>query len=575
MKASAQYENSAALFERDASAEQIARWVDSVRVQAGFGESLVALLSEQLPLYEGRSSNEVAHIRGYIMAAFEKTGLPQDGVPLVLEELDSGHLAYGVGAAAVAVRGLECPSRQIAPFLVQAVENIRYLDDFVCYDTFVSEAPTSRSKTALQEIFRTFAWLGVHGADALTELNRLYNDPCIVFSGRVRAELKTAIEAIRAAPDADPPPSPVSSCCLPILTPRWVNVLLPKGTKGTGALDQLLLEDQDGNHLGFADFFRNKPAVVVFFYTRCDNPRKCSLTISKLARLQQAIHSRGLAGCVKIAGFTYDPLYDSAARLKTYGRDRAMRFDEDNRLFRTPVGIERLREHFDLGVGFLNAIVNHHRIELYVLDASGKTVASSNRLPWDIDAVLDLVSELLSTARTQPDSADTVAHATPILRTSGRALLSSIPGFLVAIAPKCPICWAAWLGALGIVGWNPVNGLQYLLPISVGIIIMQAIVACARTTGRSRGVSLILILSAILFLFIGKVTGATASILLVGVGVLAAGFFVSFLPRKTIRRRTGEFQHPPSGAEIHLPLVSEGHEDCSRDRTGSTTVSAS
>ena len=42
------------------------------------------------------------------------------------------------------------------------------------------------------------------------------------------------------------------------------------------------LEDQDGARVTFGEFFAGKPSVVAFFYTRCDNPNKCSLTITKL-----------------------------------------------------------------------------------------------------------------------------------------------------------------------------------------------------------------------------------------------------------------------------------------------------
>jgi protein SCO1/2 len=557
MKTSAPGENCVPLFERDTPAEQIARWVDSVRVEAGCGEMLVALLSERLAFYQGKGSNEVSHIRGYIMATLEKTGLPERGVPLVLEELESGHLAYEVGAAAVALRGLTCPSRQMAPYLFQAIENIRYRDDFVCYDTFLSRPSATRSKTALQEIFGTFAWMGAHAVHALPDLNRLYTDPCIVFSGRVRAELKTAIETIQAARAAEAASSSASNCCLlPVLSSRWINFPWPEGSKPNGTLDQLPLEDQDGNRLAFAEFFLSKPAVVVFFYTRCDNPRKCSLTISKVALLQKAIHSRGLAGCLKIAGFTYDPLYDSASRLKTYGRDRGMRFDEDNRLFRTRTGLERLQEHFDLGVGFLNSIVNRHRIELYILDANGRTAASFTRFQWDIDDVLDRASELLSIRQIQRNNSGSPRATTPpwpILQAGGRALLSAIPGSLLAIAPKCPVCWAAWLGALGIAGWNPVGRLQWLLPLCLGIVVVQALVACVRTRTSGRGAALFLLLSGILMLLIGKANGATASILLLGVAALAAGFFVSFLPRRTMQRPTEELRPKPGGAKAALP----------------------
>ena len=48
-------------------------------------------------------------------------------------------------------------------------------------------------------------------------------------------------------------------------------------------------EDQDGRRLTFGECFVGAPTVAVFFYTRCTNPNKCSLTIAKLAQLQAAI----------------------------------------------------------------------------------------------------------------------------------------------------------------------------------------------------------------------------------------------------------------------------------------------
>jgi protein SCO1/2 len=180
----------------------------------------------------------------------------------------------------------------------------------------------------------------------------------------------------------------------------------------------------------------------------------------------------------------------------------------------------------------LNSIVNRHRIELYILDANGRTAASITRLQWDIDAVLDRVSELLSLG-----------------------LLSSLPGSLLAIAPKCPVCWSAWLGALGIVGWDPAGKLRWLLPISVGIIIAQAVVSCVRARSNGKGAALLLILSGMILLLIGRANEATSGILVLGVAVLAAGFFVSFLPRHAIRR--AEKEHRYRNAELHSPQLAE------------------
>ena len=65
------------------------------------------------------------------------------------------------------------------------------------------------------------------------------------------------------------------------------------------------------------------------------NPNKCSLTITKLARLQKRIGEEGLQGRVNVAAFTYDPAFDRPARLHAYGADRGMSFDDRNRLLRT------------------------------------------------------------------------------------------------------------------------------------------------------------------------------------------------------------------------------------------------
>ena len=78
----------------------------------------------------------------------------------------------------------------------------------------------------------------------------------------------------------------------------------------------LELEDQNGSVLTFADFPFGRPSVVTFFYTRCMNPEKCSLTITKLARMQKRIRDEGLHGRVNIGAFSYDPAFDLPRRLR-------------------------------------------------------------------------------------------------------------------------------------------------------------------------------------------------------------------------------------------------------------------
>jgi protein SCO1/2 len=153
--------------------EAIAAFVDAVRRSPERRSDLVELLPEGAPLYAGRSANTANRIKGYILAAFEQVGLPEAALPYALEELESGRNAYAVAAAAKALRGLESPTGQLVPFLMRAIENVRYVDDAVSFEGFRPQRLTSSHTTALAEILATLTWLGAHARSALPGLEAL------------------------------------------------------------------------------------------------------------------------------------------------------------------------------------------------------------------------------------------------------------------------------------------------------------------------------------------------------------------------------------------------------------------
>ena len=182
----------------------------------------------------------------------------------------------------------------------------------------------------VRELLATLAWLGPHAASAVPEL-----------------------EALRA-PGGLPPSCVATSSvrCRPFLvTPasrrrrrRYGFVLWPTGCRwrravtGPRTIDSVLLEDHAGDRISFNAFFRGQPSIVVFFYTRCDNPLKCSLSVAKLARAQQLLDAQGVADRIRTAAVTYDPAFDLPARLRVYGLDRGVRMDAGHRLFRAVTG---------------------------------------------------------------------------------------------------------------------------------------------------------------------------------------------------------------------------------------------
>jgi protein SCO1/2 len=369
--------------DHETSEEQFAELVGRARYELD-RQLLLELLPERIPMYRGRSANTVTRMRGYLLAAFEGAGLPEEALPYVFEELESGRNAYVVAAAARALRGRESRSSDAVPFLLKAIENITYADDAVSFETYRPSWPLAGHTTALQEIAATVAWLGSEATSALPALRSLLQEPG-VLSDAARAELESVVSQLSAAGSCCPVPAP-SPCCAH--DPETASPVIHDIRPRTDALADLELEDQDGAHVTFGEFFIGKPAVVAFFYTRCDNPNKCSLTITKLGRLQRRLPALGLDGRIRTAAITYDPQFDLPARLKAYGENRGVAFSPSDRLFRTRGSLAPLEDYFALGVSFGQTLVNRHRIELFLLDQRCRVAVAFTRLQWDVEDVL-------------------------------------------------------------------------------------------------------------------------------------------------------------------------------------------
>jgi protein SCO1 len=332
--------------------EEIAAVIDAARGAPERAGDLVALLPETLPVHAGRSSAEVTRLRGYLLAALADTGLPANALPYVLEVLESGHEPYEVAGAAIALRGFDGPSDEVMPYLEHAQRNMTGADLIVSFEAYDPRWPYRQPTTAVAELSRTVAEL---------EAQASHPSPACCHTPPLRAEPQPAVAVPR----------------------------------------DVALEDQHGRSETFEGFFCGKPSVVAFFYTRCDSPYKCSLTVTKLGRLQVLLEERGLAERLRLAAITYDPDFDVPKRLETYGRDRNVRFGDDVRFFRTTSesGFDRLAQYFQLGVGYGSSTVNRHRIEAHLLDTQGETAESFIRLQWTPEAVLAAADASLADMR--------------------------------------------------------------------------------------------------------------------------------------------------------------------------------
>ncbi len=354
-------------------------------IQRGQGDvsfmpAFLALLEERHPVYAGADSATVTRIRGALIQALAYRALPETALPFVIETLESAFDPWLSAIAAAALRKRPEPSTLFVEPLLEAILYIRHRDDQIRLHVYGGYGGDGETTTALQEILRTFVWLGSCGRSALPRLRELASE---FQNEQLRSELNNVISSIETAP-ADIPTEQTASDAAII----QLHKPLPS------ELIQLRLQDQSGCKFLLSDFFIGQPNVVVFFFTRCGNPEKCTLTISRLGRLQKCLKER--ESPVRTAAITYDPDYDDPRRLTQYARSWGAHVDENHRFLRTLDNHALLRAFFELGVSYGGTSVNQHQLEAFVLDAAGNLVGAMRRRRLDAPTIIAQLDDLLT-----------------------------------------------------------------------------------------------------------------------------------------------------------------------------------
>jgi protein SCO1 len=475
-------------------------------------EQLIDLLRENHPVYNQRGATTVARMRGWVMLALARIQLTDAALPFVLEELDTGVDAYLVAAAAFALRSYPTQNPAFAPFVARAITNIRYRDERVSLQSYGGYAVGSTGTTPVYELLATLVWLGPHARRAVNEVELLRNGPT-AFSEKYHSTVDEVLSAIRAGANTD---HSSNDCCE---LPGGVKDLFSwmRTTRTSSQPIELTdFEDQDGRSITFGEFFRGRPSIVAFFYTRCDNPLKCSLTITKLGRIQELLKTEGLADQVNTAAVTYDPGFDLPDRIRKYGEHRGMHFAQQHRMLRAPDGFDSLRKHFKLGVNFIESLVNRHRIEVYILDTEGRIAGYFGRIQWNEKEVVQRAIEVMRENVSGKTSAGPQrSYAAPIF---GTAIALGI-----ALFPKCPLCWAAYLSLFGIAGLESIPYSPWLQPVLAILLLLNLTSAWFRARSMGRMIPFYLVIVGALALIVSKVFGASDTVGYAGVLFTLAG----------------------------------------------------
>jgi protein SCO1/2 len=473
------------------SEAQFAALVNALADDPDRREQLTELLREDQPFYYQRGTAATVRMRGWVLLTLARAGVSDAALLFVLEELDTGADVYLVAAAARALRSYPNPTSAFAPFVLRALNNIRYHDEPVSFESYGEYATSYTGTSAVRELLATLAWLGPHARGVLDEVECLRAQPA-GLSKKLLGDVEKALKAIRGAGQADG--LKAGTCCtLPGgLTHTFSWALSSR--RASEPIESTVFEDQDGASITFKEFFRGHPSIVVFFYTRCDNPLKCSLTVTKLAHVQKLLEAQGLADQIHTAAITYDPAFDLPDRLRSYGQNRGVRMDARNRMLRAVDGINALRNHFKLGVNFIESLVNRHRIEAYILDSEGRMAARFERIHWDEQQVVDRTIEVLKeeSGRGASDVSQRPADS-PARRKTASPVFGTLASVAVAFFPKCPICWAGYLSVFGIAGLEQIPYYPWLQPVFVAVMLINlgSIWLRGRSTGRMRGFYLV------------------------------------------------------------------------------------
>ncbi len=134
--------------------------------------------------------------------------------------------------------------------------------------------------------------------------------------------------------------------------------------------------------------FRDRPLFVTFFYSRCDNPRKCHTTLQGVRDLETELFAVGLADKVRVLVVTFDPSFDDLPRLARFAKQREF-VDGGPVVFARPdaASLEALVRDHSLPVALDRGAVTTHGGLGLILDRQGKVCRTYHGFRWDVEMV--------------------------------------------------------------------------------------------------------------------------------------------------------------------------------------------
>ena len=358
-------------------------------------------LKENDILYQNRGPKEVERLRGYLIASLSEIGINERIIPILKAELTFGYHPYLVAAAARASgKILDSNQSSFVPLLVKYLDQ-NYKDDYVDLDNYDLSWPLKMPTTARLEVVKSLAKIG-NGENsllaqiALQEIVESKEGTIFASDTLLINNSKKALERLKITVEDHSmhhiatAPSDKKGCCsetsaIPTENVTWIN---PANRKKQH-LKAWKAVDQNGNNFYLKNII-GQPFMLTFFYSRCDNPNKCSASIGNLAKLQKDLKNLNLAKAVNLYAITYDPEYDSPSIVKSYGLEHGVVFDENIKFLKLEEDTHKnLLKEVSVLVNYGKGLVNTHGNQIYIFDKQGRLAKLYENTAWRNDKIVD------------------------------------------------------------------------------------------------------------------------------------------------------------------------------------------
>lgn len=355
-------------------------------------EVLSALLPYRSPLYRDRDKALVVRLRAYLLVTLAEIGLPRSAVPAlvdILAHVDETMPVLELVAATRAVRSLGDDGRPFIPYLLDAL-TVRSGAHEVSLERYEPDYPREEATTAQLEAVRSLRRVATAGdRDVAEVLGEITRAPGGLHDPRVVREAREALAEVQARVAVAERGMPSSLGTDPASPPGRLKNL------------DIAYTDHDGRTGVLADLV-DRPTLLTFFYARCQNGKKCPMTIARLAALQRQLGEAGLADRVRLLAVTYEPQLDTPERLKRHTSARGLKLGDSARALRLDADRQQeLLGELEIEVSYNAGWVNAHGVRLTLIGAGGDVVETHRDLAWRTEAVLKQLQGYLGGGRSR------------------------------------------------------------------------------------------------------------------------------------------------------------------------------